>query len=339
MAKILVTGGTGFIGGELVRRLLREGHEVRVMARSPASPLALRLESIGAEIVPGDLVEASSLPRVVDGCEGLFHLAAWFEIGTRDRASMYAINVEGTESLLAACRASDMGRIVHVSTILALGPTRTECRPALPPSIDILEGPPREDFSGPFEETKYLAQRIALMHARQGAHIVIVCPGTVIGREDPSELGTALRLSMRGRLPFMTGGSSCFSFVGLRDAVEGLILAYEHGKPGVVYPLVSEVCTLEELSRLSAQAAGVSPPRWDLPRWMTWLGLPVVNLLGRLSSGRRIYSREALAVLARNWGYDAGVSREELGWDCSPLADVLEEIAANLQAPSSQVSG
>lgn len=330
MSKIMVTGGTGFIGGALTRRLLREGYSIRVMSRRPASSPALRLESVGAEIVAGDLVEPSMLPRVLDGCDGLFHLAAWFEIGTRDRPGMYSINVEGTESLLSASRAVGIERIVHMSTVLALGPTSTGCIPAHLKSADLLESPPRDQFSGPFEESKHLAQRIALLHAKQGANIVIVCPGTVIGKGDPSELGTALRLNMQGRLPFLTGGSSCFSFVGLQDVVEGLLLAYEKGKSGIVYPLVSEVFSLEELSRLAAEAAGVSPPKWDLPRWIARSGLPLVNILARFSGGRRIYSKEALSILACDWGYDASISREELGWECKPMLEVLKGLAMNM---------
>ncbi len=330
MSKLLVTGGTGFVGGVLVRSLIRRGYSVRIMSRRPASSAALRLESIGAEVVAGDLLESSMLPRVINGCDGLFHLAAMFEIGSRNRPEMYAVNVEGTESLFSASRVAGIDKIIHVSTVLALGPTSTGCVPASLKSEDLLESPPRDEFTGPFEETKHLAQRIALLHAKQGARIVIVCPGTVLGIGDPSEIGTALNLNMRGRLPFLTGGSSCFSFVGLHDAVEGLILAYEKGIPGKIYPLVSEVLSLEELSHLASSAAGVAPTRWDMPRWITWTGLPLVNLIARFSGGRRIYSREALSILACDWGYDASISHEELGWDCLPISEVLSKLAASL---------
>lgn len=330
MSKVLVTGGTGFIGSALTARLLKVGHQVRVMARRPSSRAARLLESAGAEIVPGNLVEASNLPYALEGCDGLFHLAAKFDIGTWDRPGMYATNVEGTESLFAASRAAGVSRIVHMSTVLALGPTAAGPHPAPPPSPESLHGPPREHFTGSFEETKYLAQRIALLHARQGAHVLIVCPGTVLGEEDPSQLGTALRLNMRGQLPFLTAGSSCFSFVGLEDVVDGLLLVYERGRPGVIYPLVSEVLSLEELSRLAAEVAGVSPPRWDLPEWVARLGLPFVNLLARFVGGRRIYTREAMAILACDWGYDAAITRKELGWQCQTIADVLKALVAHL---------
>lgn len=330
MSRVLVTGGTGFIGNVLTRSLLRKGYQVRVMTRRPGSLIAEQLLEEGSEVVYGDLVEVSTLPGALEGCDGLFHLAAWFEIGARDRPGMYAVNVEGTESLFAACRAAGTSRIVHISTVVALGPTLTGQKSAPLPDSELLYGPPREGFTGPFEETRYFAQRIALHHARQGVHTVIVCPGTVLGEGDPSELGTALRLNMRGRLPFLTGGSSCFSFVGLEDTVDGMLLAYEKGRPGVVYPLVSEVLTLERLSELAAEAAGVSPPKWNLPDGISRIGLPFVNLLARLSGGRRIYSSEALAILACDWGYDASISKRELGWESEPIADVLKKLADSL---------
>jgi dihydroflavonol-4-reductase len=330
MAQICVTGGTGFIGGALVRTLLDRGHQVRVMARQPESYAALCLETIGAEIVAGDLLNPSVMPGVLEGCEGLFHLAAMFEIGARKRARMYSVNVEGTGALLNASRAAGVERIVHVSTVLALGPTGSGPQPVIPESPDPLESHPRETFTGPFEETKHLAQRVALSHARQGANIVVVCPGTVLGKGDHSEIGTALRLNMQGRLPFLMGANSCFSFVGLQDVVEGLILAYEKGQPGAVYPLVSETLTLGDLSRLAAGIAGVSPPHRDLPRAVARIGLPLVNLLARVSGGRRIYSREAHAILECNWGYDASITKRELGWECRPIATVLKQLAATI---------
>jgi len=152
----------------------------------------------------------------------------------------------------------------------------------------------------------------------------------VLGEEDPSQLGTALRLNMRGQLPFLTGGSSCFSFVGLDDVVDGLLLVYEHGRPGAIYPLVSEVLSLEDLSRLAAEVAGVSPPKWDLPERVARLGLPLLNILARIIGGRRIYSREAMAILACDWGYDPTISRKELGWQCQSITDVLKVLAAHL---------
>jgi len=330
MHNVLVTGGTGFIGSALVRTLLDRNYQVRVMTRRPVSTAALRLESNGAGIVAGDLLEPALLPRVLNGCNGLFHLAAMFEIGSRKRPEMYSVNVEGTESLFTASRAVGIDRIVHVSTVLALGPTSTGHTPVILKPTDHLENPPRESFTGPFEETKHLAQRVALLHAKQGANIVVVCPGTVIGKGDRSELGTALRLNMRGRLPFLTGAASCFSFVGLQDVVDGLILAYERGRPGAIYPLVSEVFSLGELSRLAAEVAGVSPPRWDLPQALTRMGLPLINLLARLNGGRRIYSKEALAILACDWGYDASITREELHWESISITEVLEQFAVSM---------
>jgi len=330
MPTIFVTGGTGFIGTALVKRLLQADYRVRVMSRRPVTSAALRLESIGAEIVAGDLLQPVSLPRILDGCDGLIHLAAMFEIGSRKRSEMYSINVEGTEALLAASSMAGIDRIVHVSTVLALGPTSTGNRPIRFDPDKSLASHPRESFTGPFEETKLLAQRVALLHAEQGANIVVVCPGTVIGKGDSSEIGTALRMNMKGRLPFLAGASSCFSFVGLHDVVNGLILAFEKGRPGVIYPLVSEVLSLGEFSLLAAEAAGVAPPRWDLHEAVARVGLPLVNLLARFSGGRRIYSREALAILACDWGYDASISRSELGWECHPISEVLAQLAASM---------
>ena len=327
MDRILITGGTGFIGRALVERLLSEGRAIRVMARNPVSPVAEEQRRQGAEIVKGDMLDPSTFPPAVDGCRGLIHLAAWFEIGVRNRARMIAINVQGTESLLSVATAAGLERIVHVGSVLAFGPSRTGCHPAEPPGADELVANPRSTFTGPFEESKCRSVRVALRHASQGAPVVVVCPGTVLGPEDPSQFGTTLRLCLEKRIPFLLGGTSCFSLLSLRDAVDGILKAYGGGRIGEVYPLVAEILSVERIARMACEAAGIKPPRWDLPRWLAMAGLPFVNLQARIRGGRPVYSREALAILSENWGYDAALSRRTLGWQPLPVRMELEAIA------------
>jgi dihydroflavonol-4-reductase len=327
VGQILVTGGTGFIGQALVERLLSEGRAVRVMARNPMSRVAVEQRRQGAEIVNGDMLDPSTFPAAVDGCRGLIHLAAWFEIGVHNRARMIAINVQGTESLLSVATAAGLERIVHVGSVLAFGPSHTGCRPAEPPDARTLAADPRSTFTGPFEESKYRSVGIALRHAAQGAPVVVVCPGTVLGPEDPSQFGTTLRLCLEQKVPFLLGRTSCFSLLSLRDAVDGILKAYGGGRIGEVYPLISEILSVERIARTACKAAGIKPPRWDLPRWLALAGLPFVNLQARIRGGKPVYSREALAILSENWGYDASLSRRTLGWQPLPIRMELEAIA------------
>jgi dihydroflavonol-4-reductase len=327
VGQILVTGGTGFIGQALVQRLLTEGRAVRVMARDPISPVAREQRRRGAEVVKGDMLDSSTFPAAVDGCEGLIHLAAWFEIGAHNRARMLAINVQGTDSLLSVATAAGLERVVHVGSVLAYGPSHTGCHPAEPPDSETLAADPRNSFTGIFEESKYLAVRIALRHASQGAPVVVVCPGTVLGPEDPSQFGTTLRLCLQRKVPFLLGRTSCFSLLSLQDAVDGILKAYGGGRIGEVYPLISEILSVERVARAACKVARIKPPRWDLPRWVALAGLPFVNLQARIRGGRPVYSREALAILSENWGYDASLSRRTLGWQPLPIQMELDTIA------------
>ena len=299
---------------------------MRVMVRDRSVPAVDHLRSLGAEIVSGDMLDSSSFSPALSGCDSLIHLAAWFEIGTGDRAGMMAVNVDGLDKLLVAAGAHQLERIVIAGSVLSFGPTETGCQPASPPGPTKLTAGPRSRYTGPFEESKHRALQVALMHAAAGLPVVIVCPGTVLGPEDPSQVGTALRLATQGKLPLLLGGRSCFSFLSLEDAVNGFERAFEKGRPGEIYTLVSEVLSLEDVVQITCRLAHVAPPRWGATGRAAWLGGAMVNLVSRLRGGRRIYDREALAVVSSDWGYRSEKSRHDLDWHPEPVAQALRRI-------------
>ena len=198
--RAFVTGGGGFIGGELVRQLRARGDEVVAVVRNAGN--ADRLTELGCTLVEGDLatMPAEALEDAMRGCDAVFHVAGSYRIGIRasEHAAMYAANVVATERVLDAAIAVGVARSVHVSTANIYGDTHrrivdeTYRRPQ----------PPR--FLSYYDETKYLAHLAAEERMAAGAPISIALPGQVYGPHDPSQFGATIFQAMAGTLPAVT---------------------------------------------------------------------------------------------------------------------------------------
>ncbi len=219
--RAFVTGGTGFIGGALVRALRGRGDEVVALARS--APGAAALRDLGCAVVEGDL--ASVRPETIAGCDAVFHVAALNRTGVplRWRERMWESNVRGTERVLAAAGAAGARRIVHVSSVAVLGDTRGRV-------LDETAVGPRSDFLSLYDETKHVAHLAAVELAAAGAPVVLALPAVVYGPDDGTQLGVLLSKAMRGRLPAISFAELGICAVHVDDVVGGLLLACERGR-------------------------------------------------------------------------------------------------------------
>ena len=256
--RAFVTGGGGFIGLALARRLRERGDEVRAVVRSTARAGAL--EEIGCELREGDLGSVKRLAEQMAGCDAVFHLAGIYRVGIppSDRPAMYAANVEGTANVLDAAVAAGVPRVISVSTTInAFGNTarrvvdETYRRPE----------PPR--YVSYYDETKHLAHLAAKERARAGAPMVIVQPGGVYGPGDHSGIGALMRQAAEGRLRAVTFPDLGMNMAHVEDVAEGLLLANDRGRLGEAYVLGGEITTLGEIIRKAAAAGSQRPPHAD----------------------------------------------------------------------------
>ena len=183
--KAFVTGGTGFIGSRVVRRLRERGDEVVALVRSPEKAADLR--ELGCELVEGDLSSEQAIRDGVQGCDAVFHVAAVYKVGipASERDAMCDANVRGTERVLDAAIEAGVPRIVYVSTVGVFGNTHGQV-------VDETYSRDGEDFLSCYEETKCRSHQVALDRIAKGAPIVIVQPGGVYGPGDHSELGNII---------------------------------------------------------------------------------------------------------------------------------------------------
>ena len=191
--KAFVTGGTGFIGSRVVRRLRERGDEVVARERSPEK--ASELRELGCELVEGDLTSEQAIRDGVRGCDAVFHIAAVYKVGIpgSERPAMRDANVGGTERVLDAAIEAGVQRIVYVSTVNVFGNTHGAV-------VDETYTRNGGDFLSCYDETKWQSHQVALDRIGKGAPIVIVQPGGVYGPGDHSELGKMIDPAATGKL-------------------------------------------------------------------------------------------------------------------------------------------
>lgn len=253
-----VTGGSGFIGGKLVRRLAGEGHAVRALARSDAS--AKEVAALGAEPVPGDLADPAALTAAADGASVAFHLAA--HLGEWGRWEDFERgNVVGTRNVLAACEAAGVRRFVHCGTEASLM--------AGEPLINVDETAPlRPDSRAPYPATKAKAEQAVRAAARENFETVALRPRFVWGKGDTTLLPEMVKAVEAGRFAWVGGGRNVTDTTHVDNVVEGLILAAEKGRSGEAYFVTDgEPVVFREFVSELLRTQGVEPPDRSLPGW------------------------------------------------------------------------
>jgi nucleoside-diphosphate-sugar epimerase len=267
-----VTGGSGFVGGRLIERLVGEGWEVRALARSDAA--AATVTGRGAEALRGELDDRAAIEAGAHGAEVAFHAAAKVD-DWGPWEDFRRVNVDATRVVVEACRAAGVRRFVHVGTEAA-----------------ILRGQPlrhadeREplafDSPAPYAATKALAERVVLQGAREGFETVVVRPRFVWGRGDTTLLPRMAALARRGRLRWIGGGSHHTSTTHVDNAVHGLMLAARRGPGGGVWFVTdgSPVVFREFVAEL-LRTQGVEPPEEELPVSVARAGVAIGEALYR----------------------------------------------------------
>lgn len=317
--KVFVTGGTGFIGGVVVRQLRERGDDVTCLVRSPEK--AAKLTALGAEIVPGDLGDGEALRLGMEGCDAAVHAAAMYEIGipAKQRPAMWEANVAGTERVIQAVLAAKVAKVVYVSTCAIFGNTHGQV-------VAEGYGHPDREFGSYYEETKLESHRLVeRMASEQGLPAVVVQPGGVYGPGDVSQVGGLLEQLFAGRLPLLPFPDLGLCMGHVDDTAAGILLALDKGRAGEDYVLSGPVTTMREAIETVAALGGRKAPRHPMPTPLLKALKPVGPLVGKLMGqppnlGELISAADGVTV----WATHEKASRE-LGFAPRGLEEGLRQ--------------
>jgi len=260
--KTLVTGTTGFLGAALLRELIADGRDVRVLVRPDAD--RSNIEGLDAEVVTGDLRDRDSLTAALQGCEVLYHAAAYYSLWSRDKRTMYDINVQGTRNILEAAMTENVRKVVYTSTVGCIG-LWPDGRPAdeqtpLDPAI----------LCNDYKLSKYQAEQAALEFAGRGLPVVVVNPSAPVGPRDikPTPTGQLILDFINGKMPaYLDTG---LNLIDVRDCARGHLLAESKGNVGERYILGNRNLSLHEILLALEKITGIPAPRIKMPYWVAY---------------------------------------------------------------------
>src|SRR4051794_20798580 len=317
-----VTGGSGFIGGALVRRLLQEGRRVRALARSEGS--ANRLRELGADPVRGDLDDAAAIRSGAEGCDVAFHAAAAV-LDWGPREEFVRGNVRGTENALRGCREAGVRRFVHIGTEAALLVGE--------PLVRVDESAPlRPDSKAHYSSTKAMAEQAVRAASRDGFETVVVRPRLVWGPGDTTVLPGLVDAVEKGRFSWIGGGRHLTDTTHVDNVVEGLLLGAARGRPGEAYFVTDgEPVEFREFVTELLATRGVTPGDRSTPPAIARIAAvtlePLWRLLGRTEPPP--VTRLAVWLSSLECTIDIDKAREGLGYEpVKTREEGLAELAA-----------
>lgn len=258
--KIFITGGTGFIGTHLIRRLSDTDHELVCLARENSKTEFL--ENSGAKIIIGDVTEKSSFQKGMEGCEWLIHLASSFVFWVPNNKIYHEVNVAGTRNVLESALEEGISKIVYVSTAAVYGNANK-------PTTE--ETPVGAKRMSKYVRTKYEGDLIAWdLHREKNLPLVVIYPSAVMGADDPKACGRYIDNFAKGRMPAQVLTKCLFPFVHVKNVADAITKACEkQDNIGEKYIVSAENLTFGEINRMISEISGKKLPVLKLPVWTT----------------------------------------------------------------------
>ncbi len=319
--KTFITGGTGFIGGNLVKCLISGGHDVVCLVR-PTSDVR-GLEALGATLFPGDVTHKASLLSGMRGCDWVVHLAGCYEFWVPDPAIFTRVNVDGTRNVLEAVLETGVSKVVDVSTVATYGDAAWPATEATPMG---------RRWPTEYSRTKAEGERIARrLHAERGLPLVLIRPGAVLGPNDPKPTGRYLRDLARGRMPAQVLTGHPFPFVHVRDICQAIVKALE--KPdniGQSYVVAAENLTFGAINRIVAELSGRRLPLVTLPDVAVTAMASVLTSAAHLTRRPPWLGLSSDQVRLMRWGLEVDGSKaaRDLGIVYTPVREAIREALA-----------
>lgn len=310
-----VTGGTGFIGAHVVRKLVERGDSVIALVR-PTSSLSL-IAHLPVEIVVGDVRDQESLEAPMAGVDEVYHVAADYRLWSRHPEELYATNVDGTRNVMEAALRRQVPKLVYTSTVGCLG-IPDDGSPG-----DETTPVSRSDLVGDYKKSKYDAEQIALEYAAKGLPVAIVNPSTPVGPGDikPTPTGRIILDFLRGRMPAYV--DTGLNLIAVEDVAAGHLLAAEKGRIGDKYILGCRNLTLREILATLAAITDRRPPSIQIPHWVALAVAAADTAVSRVLDRDPTIPVEAVLMSRKRMYFSAQKAVRELGLPQTPVEHAL----------------
>ncbi|OQW48184.1 MAG: hypothetical protein A4S09_13830 [Proteobacteria bacterium SG_bin7] len=305
--RALVTGANGFLGSKLTRRLVELGHETICFVR-PASNLS-NIATLNVDMAFGNVTNKTDVFNACKGIDVVFHLAAVIASDKRQMRELDVVNIGGTQNIVESVRDLGVKKLVHVSSVVAIGAETSQDRVLneKSPYNNLLAANKNMASKKHGEEIVLAACR------RKEVNAVIVNPSLIFGAGDAQKSTRTSNIrAANGKLKFFTEGG--VNIVAVEDVVDGIVAAYERGRSGERYILGGENITIRELLTHIANCAGATPPKYKLPS-------SLLKIAARLTS--RVTRENIIAATMYHW-FDNSKARHELGFNPRPAREAIK---------------
>lgn len=313
--KIAVTGASGHIGFNICIELLKAGYEVNALVRTTEKQLI----SPSLTQVRGDLLNISSLEKLMTNCQAVIHTAGIIQLNSKNKETMHQVNVQGTQNIIDVAQKMSIKRLVHFSSVHAYSQK--------PHHLPVDE---TRHFIGSnalfYDQTKRDAHQLVVNAASKEMETLVLCPTSVLGPLDlkTSKLGQAIIDICKGKVPAVVRGG--FDFVDVRDVAKGAVSALKQGQSGESYILGNEYLTIQEFSNLVLSANGSTKKLRALPLFTAYLGLPFVQSYATLTKRKAIYDKAYIDILLDgNKQILSDKAKKELNYRPRPIHETIIE--------------
>jgi dihydroflavonol-4-reductase len=309
---VFVTGGTGFLGGAIIERLVAQGRPVKALTRSEEG--AGKLRALGAEAVRGDVLDHGSLREAMRHCRVAYHAAGVNAFCLHDPSPLFEVNVRGSSNAVQAAADAGVRRLVYTSSAATLGEARG--------SHGRESSPHRGWFLSHYERSKFEAERavLAAAHAR-GLEVVVVNPASVQGPGRATGTARLLLDYLNGKLKYVVDAT--ISLVDIADCIEGHLLAESRGEPGERYVLSGATLTVRDGMQLLERLTGVDESVRSLPPALAIAVAAAVETGARLRRRNPPVCRELVRTALHGHAYDGSRATRELGLRYTPVEETI----------------
>ncbi len=317
MSRVFVTGGTGFVGSHVIKRLIARGDHVVALVRPFGNPALLK--GLNVETVTGDITDFDSIYSALAGIDEVYHVAADYRLWAPDPREIYYNNLGGTLNVLEASLRRGVRRVVYTSTVGCLGIPKDG-------SLGDEETPvTRDQLVGHYKKSKFDAQAVALEYVSKGLDVVIVNPSTPIGPGDvkPTPTGKIILDFLRGKMrAYVDTG---LNFISVEDVAEGHILAAEKGLAGRKYILGNRNLSLKAFFDILSQITGRPSPSIKIPHWVAFLAAVGDSAYNGMLGKAPNIPIEGVLMARKKMFFSSDRAIEELGLKSSPIEDAVAQ--------------